>query len=97
MAQYIDKYSGKLWINEAKNGSTDPDFKGQMTLVSDIAKVTTIGSDGRKSIDYSAIPADSKMTVSLWKNPGKDGGPATLNLKVATKTGGDEDKDDFPF
>lgn len=81
---YTDKYQGKLWANEEKTGN-GPDFKGQLTDVADVAQVTTIGADGKKNIDWSKIPSEKKLSVSLWKNAEKDG-TITLNVKVAQKT-----------
>lgn len=81
---YTDKYQGKLWVNAEKTGN-GPDFKGQLTDVEDVAKVTTTGADGKKNIDWSKIPSERKLSVSLWKNQEKDGS-VTLNLKVAQKT-----------
>lgn len=82
---YKDKYQGKLWANEDKTGNGSPDFKGQLTATEDIARVSKTGPDGKKVIDWSSIPSDRKLSVSLWKNQEKDGS-VTLNLKVAQKS-----------
>tara|TARA_R110001592_G_scaffold27006_8_gene100572 strand:+ start:515 stop:844 length:330 start_codon:yes stop_codon:yes gene_type:complete len=84
MATYEDRFQGKLWINENKSSQNDPDFKGQLTTVADVQAVTTT-REGKKIIDYSAIPSEKKLTVSLWKNMSKDG-KAELNIKVAQKS-----------
>lgn len=84
---YVDTHQGKLWANEEKTSPGAPDFKGQVCTTEDIQKVTSTGTDGKKSIDWSRIPSENKLSVSLWKNQEKDG-TVTLNLKVAKK--GDE-------
>lgn len=89
MATYTNKFQFKLWMNEDKSSSSDPDFKGQMTATSDVEKATKV-VDGKKVVDYSAIPSDRKLSVSLWKNQGKDG-KTELNGKVAKK------EEDLPF
>tara|TARA_R100001082_G_scaffold76211_1_gene44289 strand:- start:2626 stop:2907 length:282 start_codon:yes stop_codon:yes gene_type:complete len=93
MASYQDKYQGKLWPNDEKKSPSDPDFKGTLNTVEDLAKVSKM-VDGKKQIDYSAIPSDKKLSISLWKNQGKDGKP-TLNIKIAKKV--EDGGDDFPF
>ena len=70
---------------QCTNRQSISDFKGQLTDVQDVAKVTTTGVDGRKNIDWSKIPSERKLSVSLWKNQEKDGS-VTLNVKVATFT-----------
>tara|TARA_R100000406_G_scaffold86995_1_gene71367 strand:+ start:470 stop:763 length:294 start_codon:yes stop_codon:yes gene_type:complete len=82
---YTDTHQGKLWANEEKTSPGAPDFKGQVCTTEDIKAVTSTGPDGKKSIDWSRIPSERKLSVSLWKNQEKDGN-VTLNLKVAKKT-----------
>ena len=84
---YVDTHQGKLWAYEEKTSPGSPDFNGHVCTTEDIQKVTSTGPDGKKSIDWSRIPSENKLSVSLWKNQEKDG-TVTLNLKVAKK--GDE-------
>ena len=81
---YVDTHQGKLWANDEKTSPGAPDFKWQVCTTEDIQKVTSTGPDGKKSIDWSKIPSENKLSVSLWKNQEKDGS-VTLNLKVAKK------------
>jgi hypothetical protein len=92
MASYEDKYQGKLWPNEDKKSPSDPDFKGTVNTVADLEAVSKM-VDGKKQIDYSAIPSEKKLSISLWKNQGKDG-KTTLNIKIAKKN---ESDDNIPF
>ena len=86
--QYEDKLTGKVWRNEDKApGSTgQPDYKGQLCSVADVAKVTS-GEGRDKRIDWAKIPGERKMSISIWDNDG------TLNVKIAARTV----KEDLPF
>ena len=95
MALYEDKYQGKLWKNEEKAKPSDPDYKGTVNTVADLAAVSKV-VDGKKHIDYSAIPSENKLSISLWKNQDKEG-KTTLNIKIAKKNEEGSNDNDLPF
>ena len=93
---YTDEMTGKSWRNENKASQTDPDFKGLLCTVEDVAKVTSIGPDGKKKIEWDRIPGERKKAISIWNNDG------VLNIKVARRDKKEElfqsnKDDDFPF
>jgi len=85
---YTDELTGKVWKNENKSSSSDPDFKGTLCSVEDVAKVTT-GSGRDKQIAWDKIPGERKKAISIWSNDG------TLNVKIARRD--KKDDGDFPF
>lgn len=95
--KYTNELTGKSWRNENKASQTDPDFKGLLCTVEDVAKVTSKGPDGKKKIEWDRIPGERKKSVSIWNNDG------TLNVTIARREKKDElfssssKDDDFPF
>ena len=80
---YTDELTGKLWKNENKSSASDPDFKGTLCSVEDVARVTT-GTGRDKKIDWAKIPGDRKKACSGWVNDG------TINIKIAKRTRQDD-------
>ena len=92
---YTDELTGKTWKNENKGSASDPDFKGLLCTVEDVAKVTS-GSGRDKQIDWKRIPGNRKKAISIWNNDG------VLNIKIARRDKKEElfqskKDDDFPF
>ncbi len=85
---YTDELTGKVWKNEDKGSSSDPDFKGLLCDVGDVKRVTT-GEGRDKKIDWARIPGERKKAISIWNNDG------VLNVKIAKRDKADDG--DFPF
>tara|TARA_R100001443_G_scaffold35589_8_gene49399 strand:- start:9110 stop:9433 length:324 start_codon:yes stop_codon:yes gene_type:complete len=90
------------WANKEKSSQKDPDFQGVSYSVDTLQKYTKV-VDGRKMVDYEAIPDSAKNFVSLWKNTDSNGNHV-LKTTESTREGGEthtssnnNDDNDFPF
>lgn len=100
-AKYVAVRKASLWQNEEKDSPSKPDFQGVEYSTATLDKYSKY-VDGKKVIDYDAIPESEKTWISLWKNT--DGsGKVVLKTTTSKKEGENESQqsnssgDDLPF
>tara|TARA_R100000664_G_C2741445_1_gene129861 strand:+ start:464 stop:772 length:309 start_codon:yes stop_codon:yes gene_type:complete len=96
-AKYVPQRKATYWKNEKKANQTDPDFQGVSYSVGTLNTYSKM-VDGRKVVDYEAIPESEKQYVSLWQNHDSNG-KVVLKTTESKKEGGESSPsgDDLPF